>query len=538
MSIRLKLIFTYILTVVISVFIVVMLLFTMMGRVASSVMEVFVENSPIDEVAHEMIDILVELRHAEEYSEKDLVDVSFIEDINKRLQFFNSGLIVLYKDSYLNESDYPKTEDFYKKLVYISYAHDNMGVKNDSADTADTTDTTDTSNSDSLPSKLEIKKVELASDNKLGVKSQQGESMMFDYNGDSYFYFNVMYHVNDQDVIYYFVSKINRLNALNISYVRGIIIFVAILVVLLIAPVFLIIQKDIVKPLRELEKGSRHISEGNLDFRLNTKSRNEVGRVIFSYEKMRQELKKSIQKQVKYENNRKELISSISHDLKTPITSIKGYVEGILDGVANTDEKRERYLQVIHQKSLDMDNLIDDLFLFSKLDLHKMPFEFDVIHFSNFIKDISEELTLEYQGQGKIIYEMEDLSDTKPLVLADADQIKRVVMNLVQNSIKYNRNEEKQVVIQVSNEADNVSLVVKDNGIGMTEDELKHAFDMFYRSDESRNTKTGGSGLGLAIVKQIVLEHQGSIKAKSSPEKGTQIKIVFKKEKMVEKEEL
>jgi histidine kinase len=495
MSIRLKLIFTYILTVSISVFIVVMLLVTMMGRVASSVLEAFVENSSLDEVAYEVIDILVELRHAQEYRESDLVDTAFIQEINARLQFFNSGLVVLNNDTYMNESDYPKEAAFYDQLVYVDVDHNREAISD---------------------------------------RRDHEDSMMFEYKGDKYLYFNVAYQVNDQEVIYYFISKMNQFKEFNVRYARGVFLFITFLVLILIAPVVLIVQKDIVKPLRELEKGSRHISEGNLDFRLTTKSRNEVGRVVFSYEKMRQELKKSIQKQVQYENNRKELISSISHDLKTPITSIKGYVEGILDGVANTEEKKERYLKVIHQKSLDMDHLIDDLFLFSKLDLHKMPFDLQPINFPQFVKKISDELALEYQNQGNLEYELEDLSATEPIVSIDANQLKRVIVNLVQNSFKYNQSEEKHVRIQVSNEENEVTLTIKDNGIGMSEEELKHAFDMFYRSDESRNTNTGGSGLGLAIVKQIILDHQGTIKAKSSADKGTSIKIILKKEASVD----
>jgi len=112
MSIRLKLIFTYILTVLISVFIVVMLLFSMMGKMVSSIVEVFVENSSIEEVTYEMVDLLVELRHAQEYSETDLIDSSFIQTIDERLQFFNSGLIVMYKDDYINTSLYPKDSGF------------------------------------------------------------------------------------------------------------------------------------------------------------------------------------------------------------------------------------------------------------------------------------------------------------------------------------------------------------------------------------------------------------------------------------------
>lgn len=482
MSIRLKLIFTYILTVAVSVFIVVFLLITMMGRVISGVVNVVVEDSSIQAITTEAVDLLVEIRHAQEYDESKLIDSNFQQQINDRLAFFKSGLIVFRQGDYLNIGDFPNDERFYEHLVDV-----------------------DTVN----------------------VHDSKDSSLMFDYDGNSYFYFNKSYQVQDETVQYYFVTKFDKSPAVSSENIRGIVVFFMILVILLIAPIILIIQLDIVRPLKELERGAKQISDGNLDFKLRVRSLNEVGTVVYAYEKMRQELKKSIQKQIQYENSRKELISSISHDLKTPITSIKGYVEGILDGVANTDEKKERYLKVIQQKSLDMDRLIDDLFLFSKLDLNKLPFEFEAISLSSFVKNVVEQMAFEYKDSAMIEYVFENQWDAEPIVSIDKDQIKRVLQNLVQNSVKYNNQESKYINVHVLNSKDQIVLSVEDNGIGMNEEEIKHAFDMFYRSDSSRNSSTGGSGLGLAIVKHIITEHNATIQVKSMPEKGTTIRIIF-----------
>jgi histidine kinase len=313
---------------------------------------------------------------------------------------------------------------------------------------------------------------------------------------------------------------------------RGIGVAILLLIVLMTLPLILLTQKSIIKPLKELDKGAQEIGQGNLEFKLYSKSNDEMGKVIRSYERMRQELKASIDRQVQYENNRKELISSISHDLKTPMTSIKGYVEGILDGVANTPEKQERYLKVIHQKSLDMDRMIDDLFTFSKLDLKKLPFEFTYINMERFIRDYVQEAAIEYSEVGKVELTYTNNSATSPVANIDALQIRRVLQNLVQNSFYYNDSAQKKVEIILENNDDTISIAVKDNGIGMVEEELKQVFTIFYRTDMSRNTKTGGSGLGLAIVKQIIDGHHGKIKAASSKGRGTKITMIFNKEKM------
>lgn len=500
MSIRLKLILTYILTVIVSVFIVVFILITMMGRLITGAVDMIVEDSSVEVIATEFIDILVELRHAQKYDEAELEDPAFIQQIDDRLEFFNSGLVVFANDSYINVSDYPSTKEFYSHLVKVDH------YKN---------------------------------------RTSEDEPLAFDYDSKSYFYFSVDYsgndnesiiandnesiNANDNEVVYFFIKEINKKETLATRNLSGIVLFFAILVTLLLMPVILIIQKDIIRPLKELERGAKHITDGDLEYKMKIKSYNEVGNVVFAYEKMRQELKKSIQRQIQIENNRKELISSISHDLKTPITSIKGYVEGILDGVANTEEKKQRYLDVIHQKSLDMDRLIDDLFLFSKLDLHKMPFEFEAVNMAPWTKEIVEQVALDHRELATVEFEYENLSDSLPVISMDPIQIKRVIQNLVQNSVKYNHSDDKLVTVKILNTGEQVTLSVKDNGIGMNEEELQHAFDMFYRSDASRNTNTGGSGLGLAIVKQIVIEHGGTIHAKSQPQVGTTIQMVFNK---------
>lgn len=279
----------------------------------------------------------------------------------------------------------------------------------------------------------------------------------------------------------------------------------------------------IVKPLRTLEESAEKIAQGQLDFSIRTSRRDEIGQVMNSFETMREELHKSIEQQLQYEENRKELIASISHDLKTPITSIKGYVEGIRDGVATDKDKLDEYLDVIYYKSIDLDQLIDDLFLFSKLDLNRVPFNFVEMDAVSFFDDSYHEIQMDLEKAGFRLDYTQSLEGPVPISI-DPQQIKRVMMNIVSNAVKYSRDRH-EVVMSVSQGNDRVHLSIKDYGKGISKEDLIQIFDKFYRCDPARNTDINGSGLGLAIAKQIVDRHNGSIWAESELGAGTTIHI-------------
>ena len=205
--------------------------------------------------------------------------------------------------------------------------------------------------------------------------------------------------------------------------------------------------------------------------------------------------------QLAYENNRKELIANISHDLKTPITSIIGYVEGIRDGVANSPEKMERYIQTIYTKSNDLDHMIDQLFLFSKLDLQRLPFQFEWIKFDQYVRDFVEELRFDVEEMNVNIHLTIDERETYAAMI-DREQMKRVITNIVDNSLKYNDKEEKILHFYLSVQNSHILFKLEDNGPGINEKSIPYIFDQFYRADMSRGTEKGGSGLGLSIQKE------------------------------------
>lgn len=304
---------------------------------------------------------------------------------------------------------------------------------------------------------------------------------------------------------------------------------IAILLILILTNgiITYIVSRSILRPLRILKRGTDEIRQGNLNFKVACSSNDEIGEVCAAFEQMRSKLKESIDQQLQLEENRKELISSISHDLKTPITSIKGYVEGIVDGVADTPEKMEKYIRTIYTKAVDMDRLIDDLFLFSKLDLKKLPFNFEKVDLVRYFEDCREELQLDLEKHN-IRLELEK-GVTQAIAAADREKLKRVIVNIVENSVKYMNREDGRILIRISDIQDSFRIGIEDNGPGIAPEELPLIFDRFYRTDRSRNSSTGGSGLGLAIARQIIEGHGGRIWAESEPGQGTRIMFTLKK---------
>ena len=311
-------------------------------------------------------------------------------------------------------------------------------------------------------------------------------------------------------------------------FIFGCIGIIVILVIGINGIVTIFVTKSIVKPLNMLRNATNKITNENLEFQLKYDSKDEIGQLCGDFEKMRIRLKKSIELQKQYEINRNELISNISHDLKTPITSIKGFIEGILDGVASSSEKKERYLKAAYYKVNTVDNLIDELFLYSKLEVNGVSFEFDNINLVEYLKDCFEELQLDTEEKGiKLNLNIDE--GCNPFVLADRDKIRRVIINIVENSMKYIKKEQGNITIKLEEDKDYAIVSIIDNGEGIAKDNLTYIFERFYRTDVSRNSSTGGSGLGLAISKKIIEGNGGTIWAESILGQGTTICFTLKK---------
>ncbi len=288
------------------------------------------------------------------------------------------------------------------------------------------------------------------------------------------------------------------------------------------------LSQTTIRPLLALEKSTHTLTSNHKisPFIVETneqKISKEVQQLQESFSKMWTDLQLSQAEQQKYEDNRRELISNISHDLKTPITSITGYVEGLLDGVANTEEKRLSYLKTIQEKSLTLNELIDELFLYSKLDLNAVTFTFEKIDFIAYLNHLLEE----YQWADEI--KVTTNFPSQPIYAKiDPAQFNRVVSNLIQNSIKFQHPQHSpQFCVSVAANGSKIVVIFSDNGTGILKEDLANIFERFYRSDKARSSTIKGSGLGLSIVKQIVARHNGTIQVASQFGQGTTITITL-----------
>lgn len=315
-------------------------------------------------------------------------------------------------------------------------------------------------------------------------------------------------------------------------------ILIAIVVILLISVLVLKqwIHKGIVNPIGELNLAMKKIAEGNLDYRLSNHYAGEIGELFDNYEDMRLRLKESTDEIMENEKKNRELVSNISHDLKTPITAIKGYVEGIMDGVADTPEKMDRYIKTIYNKANDMNRLINELTIYSGIDSNRIPYNFQRINVSEYFNDCVEEVGLDLESR-HIELNFYNLVSDDTVIIADPEQLKRVINNIVGNSIKYLDKEKGTIEIRILDEIDSIRIEIEDNGKGIAAKDLSRIFERFYRTDASRNSSKGGSGIGLSIVKKIVEDHGGYIWATSKEGEGTCMHFVIRKYREVDKDE-
>lgn len=288
------------------------------------------------------------------------------------------------------------------------------------------------------------------------------------------------------------------------------------------------IYRSIVRPLNILRIGMNQIKEGDLDYSVESDTEDEIGQLCDDFEEMRIRLKELIDSRLAYEEDIKGLISNISHDLKTPLTAIKGYAEGLIDGVADTPERQEKYLKTIMTKANDMSILVDELAFYTQIDCNTIPYSFEKIRLREYFNDCIEELSLELEIKKiQMHYENTTFSDTE--VVADAEQLKRVINNIIGNAVKYMDKEAAWIHIRLLESGNFVQVEIEDNGIGIPKADLPYIFDRFYRADASRNSRKGGSGLGLAISKKIIEDHGGKIWVKSELGNGTTICFTLRK---------
>ncbi len=317
----------------------------------------------------------------------------------------------------------------------------------------------------------------------------------------------------------------------------GLIIVIILILALTAGLMMLWIYLGTITPIRKLQVATKNIKEGNLDFHVDYDSEDEMGELCQNFEELRQRLKESTEEKVTGERENRELISTIAHDLKPPLTAVKGYSEGILDGVADTPEKQERYVRTIYNKANEMDRLINELTLYSQIDTNQIPYNFNKLRVSDYFSDCIEEIRLDLETKN-VSLSYVNYTDPETIIIADPEQLMRVINNIVNNAIKYMDGSRRgQINIRIKDVGDFIQVEIEDNGKGIDAKDLPYIFDRFYRTDASRNSTTGGSGIGLSIVRKIAEDHGGQIWATSQVGTGTILYFVIRKYQEVPNEQ-
>lgn len=255
-----------------------------------------------------------------------------------------------------------------------------------------------------------------------------------------------------------------------------------------------------------------YIAQGHLDHRIPFRLKGNQQHVITSVNALVDSAVQSMNDERQIEKSKDELITNVSHDLRTPLTSIIGYLRLIEDKQYHSEEEIIKYAHIAYEKSKQMKNLVEDLFEFTKVQQHGAPVNIMIVDLSQLLEQVSASFELEGQKRG---IEVTSMTEPEPLKLsADPEKLGRVFSNLVANALKYG-NGASYIKIEAHQHGDQVQIQVKNDGTKIPADSLSHLFERFYRVESSRSKATGGTGLGLAIVKSIVDLHYGKVSVTS-----------------------
>lgn len=275
-------------------------------------------------------------------------------------------------------------------------------------------------------------------------------------------------------------------------------------------------SRSITKPIAELTKAAENIRMGDLDFEVLGSRYEEIDILCNEFDSMRKSLRDARKTEEQLRRERNMLLANLSHDLRTPVTSIKGYIDGIRDGVADSPEKLEKYLDTIYSKAVVIEDMVRNLSTFSKLELSKLQFRFVYGELNSFLREFVEEYRLDLEKHDMVLETA--FCETPVQVKIDYEQMGRVFANLIENAIKYKKEGTGRLSVATYAGDGGIYAQIADDGIGMKKEELKKVFEGFYRVDTARTMNIKGSGLGLGIARQIVEKHGGKIWLQSAGE--------------------
>ena len=277
-----------------------------------------------------------------------------------------------------------------------------------------------------------------------------------------------------------------------------------------------VLSRKLSDPLIQMEQATRKIAKGDLKTRVSILSKDEMGSLAYAINDLAFDLQK-------YRESRSEFFSNISHELRTPMTSIEGYTKVLKEKLYETEEEKEQYLDIIHQESIRLTRIIGDLFELSKMEEGKLGFHFEWIDLSEVMDSVIQKT--KWKAKEKELEMSAQIEDDLPFVYCDGHRMAQIFTNLLDNAIRYT--EQGTISLEMLKENNKVKITVEDTGIGISEEELAYIFERFYRVEKSRSREFGGTGLGLAIVKNLVEQQEGSIQVFSKTGIGTRFEIIF-----------
>lgn len=367
---------------------------------------------------------------------------------------------------------------------------------------------------------------------KKSVQTYVDDEIRYYYDKDSTLIIrNLWYYDSDEgdSAIYFIMNSENALSECE-DFHRIKCITIALIIILAIVVFIFWLKRQLFEPLEYLETATENIMEGSFDYSLEGLDNGLLSRAVKNFEKMRVAMKSSSEHRMKSDKESRELISNISHDLKTPLTTIKGYAEALKENVVQDPEKQHKYFQTIYNKANDMNKLIDELTIYSKIDTDSIPYVFARVNIVEWFEDLGRELKMELEAKD-IEFTFNNYGRYEEYCVVDTEQLRRVINNIINNSVKNIVNKYGKINMRLRDEGEFVQVEIEDNGRGISMKDLPLIFNRFYRGDSSRNTAQGGSGIGLAIVKKIIEEHGGKVWARSVEGKGTTMIFVLKKNK-------
>ncbi|MDR0592502.1 MAG: HAMP domain-containing histidine kinase [Bifidobacteriaceae bacterium] len=311
----------------------------------------------------------------------------------------------------------------------------------------------------------------------------------------------------------------------HLAIVAALLAFIIVIVVVTNRVLTHFVTKRITTSIDTLSSGVHELRDGNLDYRIDYSRDDEFRPVCADFNEMAERLSDMVAARQRDEASRRELIAGISHDLRTPLTAIKAYLEGLDKGVASTPEDRRRYLDTIRAKADDLEHIISQLFLFTKLDLGEFPLCLERADVGRALREFVASVESEYAAKGLTV----SLAPPPDALWANLDivQFRNVLHNVLANSVTYATGDGPGSLIELSGDGVSITVSLTDDGPGVPPESTGRLFDMFYRADLARQDSANGSGLGLAIARKMVGRLGGAMRAENAEPHGLRIVVTL-----------